>query len=113
MARIFSGVGWLPVVGSWIERGRAATKVLAKMLQRREEGVGRRRSNVEKALAALDRPLVVVVDDIDRLTYAEIRDIFTLVRLTANFPNVIYILAFDQAPEWRRHLQNRVTGTAR
>lgn len=93
----FSGLGWLPVVGSWIERGRAATKVLAKMLQRRKEGIGRRRSNVEKALTALERPLVVVVDDIDRLTYAEIRDIFKLVRLTANFPNVIYILAFDRA----------------
>lgn len=93
----FSGLGWLPLVGPWIERGRAATKILAKMLQRRKEGVGRRRSNVEKALAALEKPLVVVVDDIDRLTYSEIRDIFKLVRLTANFPNVIYILAFDRA----------------
>ena len=92
----FSGLGWLPLVGPWIERGRAATKILAKMLQRRKEGVGHRRANVEKALAALEKPLVVVVDDIDRLTYSEIRDIFKLVRLTANFPNVIYILAFDR-----------------
>ncbi|MBM7331832.1 hypothetical protein JS562_54830 [Agrobacterium sp. S2] len=36
-------------------------------------------------------------DDIDRLTTGEIRDIFKLVRLTASFPNVVYILAFDRA----------------
>lgn len=92
----FSGLGWLPLVGPWIERGRAATKILGKILQRRKEGVGGRRTKVEKALAALDKPIVVALDDIDRLTTSEIRDIFKLVRLTANFPNVIYIVAFDR-----------------
>lgn len=92
----FSGMGWLPLVGPWLERGRTASKVLAKVLQRRKEGVGARRAKVEQALGALERPLVVVLDDIDRLTTAEIRDIFKLVRLTANFPNVIYIVAFDR-----------------
>ena len=94
---IFSGMSWLPLVGPWMERGRVATSILAKILQRRKEGVSGRRVEVERALAALDKPLVVVVDDIDRLTTSEIRDIFKLVRLTANFPNVIYIVAFDRA----------------
>jgi hypothetical protein len=92
----FVGMAWLPLVGPWIERGQAATKILAKILQRRKEGVGDRRAKVEKALAALTRPLVVILDDIDRLSTSEIRDIFKLVRLTANFPNVIYIVAFDR-----------------
>jgi predicted KAP-like P-loop ATPase len=92
----FSGMGWVPLVGPWIEGGRAATKLLAKILQRRKEGIRGRREKVEKALAALDKPLVVVLDDIDRLTTSEIRDIFKLVRLTANFPSVIYIVAFDR-----------------
>ena len=94
---IFSGMSWLPLVGPWMARGRVATNILAKILQRRKEGVGGRRSKVENVLAALDKPLVVVVDDIDRLTTSEIRDIFKLVRLTANFPNVIYLTAFDRA----------------
>ena len=38
----------------------------------------------------------MVLDDIDRLTPPEIRDVFKLVRLTASFPNVIYIVAFDR-----------------
>ena len=47
-------------------------------------------------LSALAKPIAVVVDDIDRLTTSEIRDIFKLIRLTASFPNVIYITAFDR-----------------
>lgn len=92
----FSGLAWLPLVGPWIERGKKATNILAKILQRRKEGVAGRRSKVEKALAALSMPIVVVVDDLDRLNTSEIRDIFKLVRLTANFPNVVYLLAFDR-----------------
>lgn len=93
---MFAGLSWLPLVGPWIERGRSATKILAGMLQQKREGIGSRRTKVEKALTLLDKPLVIVLDDIDRLTTAEIRDIFKLVRLTASFPNVIYIVAFDR-----------------
>jgi hypothetical protein len=92
----FSGLTWLPFIGLWVERGRTASKLFARILQRRKEGVGGRRQKLETALRALDKPLVVVLDDIDRLTASEIRDIFKLMRLTANFPNVIYLAAFDR-----------------
>jgi hypothetical protein len=94
---IFSGLGWLPLVGPWIERGRLATTILSKVLQRRKEGAGSRRAKVERALAALQKPIVVVLDDVDRLATSEIRDVFRLVRLTASFRNVIYLVAFDRA----------------
>ncbi len=54
------------------------------------------RTSSIQALFKLDKPIVVVLDDIDRLETPEIRDIFKLVRLTANFPNIIYIVAFDR-----------------
>lgn len=93
---LFSGLGWLPLVGPWIERGRVANKLLAKLLQRRKEGSTDRRAKLTKDLQDLARPIVVVIDDIDRLSTGEIRDIFKLVRLTASFPNIIYVLAFDR-----------------
>src|SRR5690554_1368181 len=92
----FSGLAWLPLVGPWIERGRAASKIIAKLLQRKKEGVRGRQLKVRDALSKLPNPIVVVLDDIDRLTTPEIRDVFKLVRLTANFPQVIYLLAFDR-----------------
>lgn len=93
---VFSGMGWLPVVGPWIERIRGVAKVLSQILKRRKEGVGGRRLKLGTTLRALDKPLVVVLDDIDRLSTAEIRDVFRLVRLTASFPNLIYVVAFDR-----------------
>jgi hypothetical protein len=93
----FSSLAWLPLVGPWIERGRGATKILGKILQRRKEGVRGRRAKLAKALADLEKPIIVILDDIDRLSTSEIRDVFKLVRLTASFPNIAYLLAFDRS----------------
>jgi hypothetical protein len=106
----FSGMGWLPLVGPWIEGARTATRMLGRLLQRKQEGIGGRRVRVETALAALDRPFIVVLDDIDRLTTSEIRDIFKLVRLIANFPNVIYVLAFDRVRVEDALAEQRIPG---
>ena len=93
---IFSNLTWLPVIGPWIERGQDLAKLVAGVLQRKKEGVAGQRTKVDKALRELQHPIVVVLDDIDRLNTSEIRDLFKLVRLTANFPNIIYVLAFDR-----------------
>lgn len=53
------------------------------------------RESVANSLSERDSPIIVVLDDVDRLSTPEIKDIFKLVRLTANFPNLIYILLFD------------------
>jgi len=92
-----SGITWLPVVGPWIDRGRRVSKLLARMLERRKQGLGGRRAILERALASLDHRILVVLDDIDRLSSSEVRDIFKLVRLTASFPNVVYLMAFDRS----------------
>ena len=54
------------------------------------------RREVECELQKRDKPIIVVLDDIDRLSVSEIRDIFKLVRLTASFPNLIYIVVCDR-----------------
>ena len=40
--------------------------------------------------------MVVLIDDIDRLEPAEIREVVRLVRLTSDLPNVIFLLAYDR-----------------
>lgn len=44
----------------------------------------------------MDRTLIVFVDDLDRLDPDEIQTVLKLVRLVANFPNIIYVLAMDE-----------------
>lgn len=76
---------------------RVATKSVGKFLHRRKTGIGQNRIRVENILKNMDKPIVVVLDDIDRLLISEIRDVFKLVRLTANFPNIVYVVAFDRS----------------
>jgi len=54
------------------------------------------REAIESKLRERSTKIVMVVDDIDRLDKKETRDIFKLVKLNANFPNVIYLLAYDR-----------------
>ena len=54
------------------------------------------RKKVEQVLVDRDKPIIVVLDDIDRLTAIEVREVFKLVRLTASFPNLIYIVSCDR-----------------
>ena len=44
----------------------------------------------------LDYKIVISIDNIDRLTADEIKQIFFLVKSLADFPNVLYILSFDK-----------------
>ena len=54
------------------------------------------RKTLADELQKHDNPIVVVLDDIDRLSAPEIREVFKLVRLTASFPNLIYIVSCDR-----------------
>lgn len=47
-------------------------------------------------LAKLKRPLVVLIDDVDRLEPSEIVEVLRLVRSVADFPNITYVLSYDQ-----------------
>ena len=58
--------------------------------------VNQRRKDVEDALRKCERPIIVVLDDVDRLSVSEIRDVFKLARLTGSFPNLIYIVLCDR-----------------
>jgi P-loop ATPase len=54
------------------------------------------RQKLEEALGKLEKKIVVIIDDIDRLTNNQIREIFQLVKQVANFPNIVYLLSMDR-----------------
>ncbi len=87
-----AGMPWLAVPltipGRMIRRLTKRQGAVSAQAQRRQ---------VADALRALDRRLVVIIDDLDRLTRAEIRDVMRLVKLVGDFPNTTYVLAYDPA----------------
>lgn len=53
------------------------------------------RRELEAQLRNLDRPLVVFVDDIDRLEPEQIRMLLRQVKANANLPNIVFVLLFQ------------------
>ena len=51
-------------------------------------------------LEKLDQRFVVMIDDIERLTSDEIRDLMTMVKTLGKLPNVIYLLSYDRSVVW-------------
>jgi len=51
---------------------------------------------IKESLVKRDNKILIVLDDIDRLTPEEVRLVFKLIKINTDFPNVIYLLSFDR-----------------
>ncbi len=54
------------------------------------------RDELEMLLSRLDRQVVIVIDDIDRLNGEEARAVFRLVGLCARMNNLVFVLSMDE-----------------
>lgn len=81
------GAGWL--IGLLEDFFKSAGKDKPKSLAASKKKVCKR-------LGKLNRALVVVIDDVDRLEPSEIIEVLRLVRSVADFPRITYVLCFDQ-----------------
>lgn len=85
------------VSGAPIPYATWVAKILSRFGKRPEQDVAALKKSLEGALRKQARRVLVVIDDIDRLTSEEIRQLFRVVKAVADFPNVIYLMAFDRA----------------
>lgn len=54
------------------------------------------REKVATQLDGLVKPVLVVIDDLDRLTSDELLEVFKLVRFIGRLPNIYYLLCYDE-----------------
>lgn len=58
--------------------------------------VEKQKEEVEDSLKKINKKIIIVIDDIDRLNNEQIRLIFRLVNSLAGFSNMIYLLSYDK-----------------
>jgi len=92
-------LSFLPVIGEAVKAGSDLSKsvgdaagVYADALR---TDVHAARKEIDKGLEELDRRIVIVMDDIDRLSADEIAELFLILKAVADFPKTVYLLAFD------------------
>jgi predicted KAP-like P-loop ATPase len=80
-------------------------------LNYKEKSINELKEEIIVLLRKKRKKLLIVIDDIDRLTSHEIRQIFRIIRTNADFPNTIYLLAFDRnIIENSLNVQNSISG---
>jgi predicted KAP-like P-loop ATPase len=90
----------LILIAGALATSRAFSEALADMISRArvdpDIDVSELKERIAEKLKKRKRPVLVVMDDIDRLETADIRRLFTLVKTNGDFPNVIYLLLFQR-----------------
>jgi predicted KAP-like P-loop ATPase len=59
------------------------------------ESLEKQKERISEQLKKTGKKYIVFIDDIDRLDNREIQILFSLLKVTADFDNVIYVLSFD------------------
>ncbi|OGR80967.1 MAG: hypothetical protein A3B80_04800 [Elusimicrobia bacterium RIFCSPHIGHO2_02_FULL_39_36] len=92
---------WFPYVGEPLGK---LGKLLAhfkheshRIAEKSDADLESNKESICSALSELKSPIIITIDDIDRLTSQEIRQLFQLIKAVADFPKTIYILAFDHS----------------
>ena len=93
---ILDGLALVPVFGNvlaTVSKG-LATDYVDKLLE--VPDLDKAKEDLEIILKESNQKIIVVIDDIDRLTNSQIRDIFHLAKQVGNLPNIVYILSMDR-----------------
>lgn len=95
-ADIFDAASLIPGVGTLVTAGGKTLATKAKRrVEARAQDLQGRKDVIVKKLNEKHLKIIVAIDDIDRLSEEEIIAVFQVVKALADFPNTVYLLAFD------------------
>jgi predicted KAP-like P-loop ATPase len=105
LAQYWSVIGAVAVAGTLLtvllSKSQLVLEAYAKWKEARSEldkrTLAELKAELSSELRKLDRQFLIVIDDIDRLSPQEMREIFQLVKANADFPNFVYLLAFQRS----------------
>ena len=95
----FNALAGIPLFGNAISSlGIEGAKAAAGMLRKGDStsDIQRQKEYIVDLLEKQSRRILVIIDDIDRLSSEQIRQIFQLIASVAKFPNTMYLLVFDK-----------------
>ncbi|WP_431206841.1 KAP family P-loop NTPase fold protein [Burkholderia cepacia] len=87
-------VGYAATIAEGVEGARKAAEDVEKLLPHLD--LAKKKADVADALRKLNRSIVVIVDDLDRLPEDELRLVVQTIKAVADFPRTTYLLAYDR-----------------
>nr|HPM44341.1 P-loop NTPase fold protein [Caldisericia bacterium] len=96
----------VPLVGSYAKSVGGALKVISDKL---EKNLNDKKEKLKNILNKSDFKIIFFIDDLDRLFPKEMYLIFQLIKSILDFPNIIYVVAFD-SDYVRKSLEKEFSG---
>jgi hypothetical protein len=101
-SKLFNAMKFIPGVEPWASTVQGVFKVVGSATQKisklKELDLIGRKNKIKQILTSLNQSIIVIIDDIDRLTPDEAYQIVRLVKAVADFPGTSFLLCFD--PEY-------------
>lgn len=96
LSKAFTSVKWEPEfeIPLWLF-GKIKIRIDKKKKDERVESPEDIKEDLRGILKKLNRKFVILIDNLDRLDPPELLLMFKLVRLCSDFPNFVFVLAFD------------------
>lgn len=67
-----------------------------KMFNKDDKTLEEQKNDLNKILSVINKKVVIIIDDIDRLVSKEVQQLFQIIKSLADFPNITYLLSFDK-----------------
>jgi len=71
-------------------------KTKSLKLKAKKRSIKEIKIEIENSLSKKDKKIIIVIDDIERLTPQQAKTVFQIVKTNANFPNTVFFLVFDK-----------------
>jgi hypothetical protein len=84
------------VCAIWAPIADKLAQVFGYFAEEPKQSLADAREKLQGKLKTLQSPLIVVIDDMDRLNMREIRMMVQLVKANVDFPNVVYLLLYQK-----------------
>ena len=95
-ADIFDAASLIPGVGTFLAAaGKTVVAEAKRQTDRQTNDLQENKNKIIEKMIEENLKIIVSIDDIDRLSEEEIIAVFQLVKALADFPNTVYLLAFD------------------
>lgn len=79
--------------GSFVDNVVSILEAKSKV---QEKSLAEIKKELSNLLQELSTPVLVIIDDVDRLTKEEVKYLFQLIKANADFPNLVYLLLFQR-----------------
>ncbi|MDP1562607.1 MAG: P-loop NTPase fold protein [Pirellulaceae bacterium] len=96
-----AAIPWIPLILGTLSASANTAANLAKQASIAHEltddtPIQTLKEQLSKELKKMETPILVVLDDVDRLTTDEIRLLFRVVKANADFPNLVFFMLYDR-----------------